>query len=124
MNPDIDVEDVTWIDANGSEMKSETWDNELTRCFGMLLDGRAQATGIKRRGGDVTLLIVFNAHPTWSNSLCPPGYHAGGWNRLIDTNDPTLPPRRFRFGAKYQVTGRSHLLFERAAPEKPHGHKA
>ena len=52
MNPDIDVKDVTWIDANGLEMKPETWDNELTRCFGMLLDGRAQATGIKRHAVD------------------------------------------------------------------------
>ena len=62
VNPDLDVKDVTWIDANGSEMTPETWDNDLTRCFGMLLDGRAQATGIKRRGDDATLLIVFNAH--------------------------------------------------------------
>ena len=29
MDPDIDVKDVTWIDANGSEMTPETWDNEL-----------------------------------------------------------------------------------------------
>ncbi len=124
MNPDIDVKDVTWIDANGSEMKPETWDNELTRCFGMLLDGRAQTTGIKRRGGDVTLLIVFNAHHDVVKFSLPRCYHAGGWNRLIDTNDPTLPPRKFRVGAKYQVTGRSLLLFERVAPEKPHGRKA
>ena len=61
-NPYIDVKDVTWIDANGSEMKPKSWDNEHTRCFGMLLDGRAQTTGIKRRGSDATLLIVFNAH--------------------------------------------------------------
>jgi glycogen operon protein len=31
----------------------------------MLLDGRAQPTGIKRRGDDATLLLVANAHPTW-----------------------------------------------------------
>ena len=32
------------------------------RCFGMLIDGRAQATGIRQRGQDATLLLVFNAH--------------------------------------------------------------
>ena len=121
MNPDIDVKDVTWIDAVGSEMTQETWDNELTRCFGMLLDGRAQATGIKRRGDDVTLLIVFNAHHDVVKFSLPPCYDASGWHRLIDTNDPALPARKFRVGASYLVTGRSLLLFERAplAERKP-----
>ena len=121
MNPDIDVKDVTWIDAVGSEMTQEAWDNELTRCFGMLLDGRAQATGIKRRGDDVTLLIVFNAHHDVVKFSLPPCYDASGWHRLIDTNDPALPARKFRVGASYLVTGRSLLLFERAplAERKP-----
>ncbi len=99
MNPDIDVKDVTWIDANGSEMTAETWDNELTRCFGMLLDGRAQATGIKRRGGDVTLLIVLNAHHDVVKFALPQCYDARGWKRLIDTNDPGLPEEEFGIGA-------------------------
>ena len=124
-DPDIDVRDVTWIDANGSEMKPETWDNELTRCFGMLLDGRAQVTGIKRRGSDVTLLIVFNAHHDVVKFSLPRCYEAYGWSRLIDTNDPDLPARKFRIGATYKVTGRSLLLFERVpAEKKPRGRGA
>ena len=62
LNPDIEVKEVEWIDANGAEMTVEGWDSSLTRCFGMLLDGRGQATGIKKRGADTSLLIVFNAH--------------------------------------------------------------
>src|SRR5271156_4813058 len=49
MNPALEVKDVSWIDANGSEMSDEAWENGL-RCFGMLLDGRGQATGLKKRG--------------------------------------------------------------------------
>ena len=30
------------------------------RCFGMLMDGRAQETGIRRRGQDATLLMILN----------------------------------------------------------------
>jgi pullulanase/glycogen debranching enzyme len=30
INPVINVKDVSWIDANGSEMKAEAWDNERT----------------------------------------------------------------------------------------------
>ncbi len=52
----------TWLNAAGAEMKAEHWDDDNARCFGMLLDGRAQATGIARRGGDATLLMIFNAH--------------------------------------------------------------
>ena len=118
MNPDIDVKDVTWINANGSELKPETWDNELTRCFGMLLDGRAQVTGIKRRGSDVTLLIVFNAHHDVVKFRLPRCYEAYHWNLQMDTNAPGLPARKFRVGHVYQVTGRSLLLFERVATKK------
>ena len=114
-NPDIEVKDVTWIDANGSEMTAETWDNDLTKCFGMLLDGRAQVSGLKKPGDDVTVLAVFNAHHDVVKFTLPETPESSGWNRLIDTNDPDLPGELFKFGAVYDVTGRSMLLFERAA---------
>ena len=114
VNPDIDVKDVSWIDANGSEMTPETWDNDLTHCFGMLLDGRAQATGVKRRGDDATLLIVFNGHHDAVKFSLPECHDASGWARVFDTNDPALPAETFGIGATYLVTGRSLLLFERA----------
>ena len=94
-------------------MKPETWDNEHTRCFGMLLDGRAQTTGIKRRGSDATLLIVFNAHHDVVKFRLPLYYEAYGWTQLIDTNAPVSPARKFRGGDAYKATGRSLLMFER-----------
>ena len=118
VNPDIDVQDVTWIDANGSEMKAETWDDDGARCFGMLLDGRAQVSGIKRRGEDGTLLIVFNAHHDLVEFTLPDCFESSGWSRLFDTNDPALPQQDFEIGAAYEVTGRSTLLFERVPYKK------
>jgi isoamylase len=112
-DPDTAVQDVAWIDAAGEEMKPETWDNELTRCFGMLLDGRARPSGVKRPGSDVTLLIIFNGHHDVVEFTLPPTAESSGWNRLIDTNDPGLASETFEFGAVYEVTGRSLLLFER-----------
>ena len=44
---DLDLKDVTWINANGKEMEDEHWGDSGMRCFGMLLDGRAQTTGIR-----------------------------------------------------------------------------
>jgi len=99
-------------------MKPETWDNGLTRCFGMLLDGRAQVSGIRKPGVDVTVLAVFNAHHDVVKFTLPRSPESSGWNRLMDTNDPDLPGQVFRFGTVYEVTGRSMLLFERAAPRK------
>ncbi len=118
MIPDLDVADVTWIDANGSQMAPETWDDERTRCFAMLLDGRAQVSGIKRQGEDGTLLIVFNAHHDLVKFTLPSCVECSGWNRLFDTNDAALPEEKFEIGAVYEVTGRSMLLFERISEEK------
>jgi glycogen operon protein len=100
-------------------MAAEAWDNG-TRCFGMLLDGRAQATGIKRRGADTSLLIAFNAHHEDVQFTLPPTYEAEGWKRLFDTTDPKLAAAQFDIdavyfdiGAVYDVTARSTALFER-----------
>jgi len=119
VNPDIDVKDVTWINADGSEMAPEVWDDERTQCLGMLMDGRAQPTGIHRRGHDATLLMVFNAHHDLVQFTLPPCFEARGWTRLLDTNDPELPIAEFDIAAVYDVTGRSLLLFERAAEPAP-----
>ena len=111
MNSDLEVKDVSWIDANGSEMTSEAWDNG-TPCFGMLLDGCGQATGIRRRGADATLLILFNAHHETVEFILPACHEADGWKRLLDTTDPQLDGSQFEIGATYEITARSMLLFE------------
>ena len=63
---------MTWINADGSEMQQANWDDPQCACFGMLLDGRAQVTGIRQRGEDATLLMVLNAlaRRAWT-SPCP-----------------------------------------------------
>ena len=45
---ELGVKDVTWINAAGTEMRPEHWADPTMHCFGMLIDGRAQATGIRR----------------------------------------------------------------------------
>jgi glycogen operon protein len=61
-NPALEVKDVTWINASGKEMQKSDWEDGKMRCFGMLIDGRAQTSGIKRQASDVTLLIVVNGY--------------------------------------------------------------
>ncbi len=117
-NETLEVKDVAWINANGSEMTAQEWGDAGMRCFGMLMDGRAQATGIRQRGQDATLLLVLNAHYDLVRFVMPDAAGGGSWTRLIDTNIPDDESAvHFKAGDPYDVTARSLLLFalERAA---------
>ncbi len=109
----LEVKDVTWINANGTEMTAENWADGNMRCFGMLMDGRARATAIVKRGEDATLLLIVNAFHDLVEFTLPECPDAGGWQRIVDTNDPQLDEARFKVGDVYGVTARSLLLFAR-----------
>lgn len=80
-------------------------------CFGMLLDGKAQATGIRKSSKDATLLLILNGHSDVVEFNLPE-YSAGGhWVLLIDTNQPDADEGAFKSKQKYGVTARSMLLF-------------
>jgi isoamylase len=111
-NEKLEVKDVAWINANGSEMTEAEWADAGMRCFGMLMDGRAQATGIRQRGRDATLLMVLNAHYDVVRFVLPEAAGGGGWTRLLDTNIPDDDSSvSFAAGDHYDVTARSLLLF-------------
>ena len=106
------VRDVTWIDATGTEMQAEQWDDERTLCFGLLLDGRAPPSAIARAGADASALLVFNAWHDAVEFTLPASPGAGAWRRVIDTAAPeTEPASSFESGTTYLVTGRSMLVF-------------
>jgi glycogen operon protein len=127
-NPKVGVKDVTWLTPLATEMTDEHWNDGHAKCFGMMLDGRAQESGIKQRGADETLLIVTNAHHDGVNFKLPDVPDGRQWVRLLDTNDPALRREPYAFGAEYTVTGRSLLVFllERngeGAPSEPRRHR-
>ena len=112
-NEDIGVKDVTWLAPDGNEMTIEQWEDSQGRCLGMLMDGRAQETGIRRPGADATLLLVVNAHHDLVNFRLPQVPDGGFWTCMVDTNQPAVRGQeRFDFDHEYAVTGRSLLLFE------------
>jgi isoamylase len=115
---DLGVRDVTWINLGGSQMSEEDWHNPALRCFGMLLDGRAQVSGIRQRGKEATLLIVFNGDHSPAEFKLPDCIGACSWSLLIDTN-VTAPEASFSFGASYLVTERSLLVFVAEANPDP-----
>ena len=111
-NEELDIKELTWLNAGGGEMMSGDWDT--AQCFGLMLDGRAQPSGIKKRGLDATLLMVFNAWHDLVGFKLPPAAEQC-WKLIIDTNlseeedeeEQCFMPERI-----YGVTGRSFLLFE------------
>jgi glycogen operon protein len=109
---EVGVKDVTWVNANGSEMTSAQWHDGGMSCFGMLLDGRAQATGIRKSSTDATLLLVFNGHGDLVEFTLPECYGAMHWSLVVDTNiEDSSAKGMFAPGDTYGVTGRSLLLF-------------
>ncbi len=111
-NEELGLKDVTWINASGAEMHPEEWDDSNMHCFGMLMDGRAQPTGIRRRGEDATLLLVLNAHHDLVEFTLPETAGGHEWSLLVDTNlVEEAESEGFATGDSYGATGRSLLLF-------------
>jgi len=117
-NEELGVKDSTWLTPSGEEMTQQHWLDSAGRCLGLLLDGRAQTSGIRRRGGEATLLVIINAHHDVVLFTLPEVTGGRDWLRLVDTNlpdeddcDPDDDAARLAFGHQYEVTGRSLLLF-------------
>ncbi|MGH8143394.1 MAG: glycogen debranching protein GlgX [Steroidobacteraceae bacterium] len=110
---ELEVKDLTWINATGAEMRAEDWADANMHCFAMLMDGRARPTGVRQRGTEATMLLVLNAHHDlvqFTLPHCPGGEH---WALVLDTNIPEQEGGgQLASGAQYAVTGRSLLLFE------------
>jgi glycogen operon protein len=108
---ELGIRDVTWINPQGVQMEVEHWQDPGLRCFGMLLDGRAQTSGIRQRGKEATILIIFNGlaeDVKFTLPECPGATH---WCLLMDTNDTDpkeTPP--CAVGEDYGVAERSVTL--------------
>lgn len=112
-NEELDVRDVSWLSPSGEAMSEEDWHDAERRCMGMLLDGRAQPTGVRRPGADSTVLLVVNAHDHDVPFVLPAADGNSQWHCLVDTSKPEQ-----HIGANIgspdnlSIPARSLLLFE------------
>ena len=112
-NDELGVKDATWFTPDAEEMETGNWSDSNAKSIGLVLDGRAQPTGIRRRGQDATLFLIMNSHYDIVQFRLPEVVGGGGWRCLIDTNQTEIDEaKHFEFGAVYDVTGRSLILFE------------
>jgi isoamylase len=112
---ELEVKDLTWINASGAEMKAEDWGDANMKCFGMMIDGRARPTGVRQRGTEAAMLLVMNAHHDLVEFTLPECPGARYWRLEIDTNIVDKPAEYSgEPGDVYGMTGRSLALFVHA----------
>jgi glycogen operon protein len=84
-------------------MQQEHWDDPRARSIGILLDGRSQASGVRERGNDQTVLILVNAFDGGVEFELPEGAWTVAFSTDLDlaTDTPAednkliAPPRSF-----------------------------
>jgi isoamylase len=103
--------DAIWLSPAGCELRQEEWDDASTRCFGVMLDSRANKhlTHLSRKA-DV-LLLVTNAHHDVVLFTLPECTDGSKWKLKLDTNQVSTVHQTFETGHQYEATGRSLLLF-------------
>jgi glycogen operon protein len=112
-NEELDIKDITWLNPNGDEMQDDHWSDGNARSIGILLDGRAPETGIRRRGGDATVLILVNAHHGAVSFKLPNTAGGHAWCAVIDTNEPNRDDTTaYAFDAEFEVGQRSLVVLE------------
>jgi isoamylase len=119
---ELGVRDVTWIGMSGEQMSEEDWQAPSLHCFGTLLDGRAQTSGIKRPGREATILIVVNGRESPMEFTLPECTGNCRWSLLVDTQEEEPAEcAMFDVGTRYPVAGRSLLVFARESEANESG---
>src|ERR1700737_3381774 len=68
-------------------MTDELWKDSDLHSIGMLIDGRAQPTGVRERGSDATILLLFNGHHEGVGFTLPPTIEGDEWHLLLNTSN-------------------------------------
>ena len=112
------VKDVAWLDPDGREMNDEAWNAPFVRSLGMLLSGHA-IEEVNERGEPIvgdSLLVLISAHTEHVPFTLPGLEHDQKWLRLVDTADPEAHEHPFSGGGRYQLQGRSLVVFKVTPP--------
>jgi isoamylase len=107
----LGLKDVTWIHPSGVEMTEDMWKDSSLRCFGMLLDGRAQPTGLRERGSEATLLLIFNGSAESGKFVMPAVVEATGWRWILDTTETAQTHRTCQPGEAVELIDRTVSLY-------------
>ncbi|MDF4004165.1 glycogen debranching protein GlgX [Luteibacter sp. PPL552] len=82
---DSGVRDIVWLAPDGNEANDAHWTDANARSIAALLDGRAQQTGVRKPGTDVSLLVLING---WSEGVAfhlPAHDDCQSWSVVLST---------------------------------------
>jgi isoamylase len=119
-NEDLGVKDVSWLQSSGAEMADDQWKDENLHSIGMLIDGRAQPTGVRERGCDATILLFLNGHHEPVGFTLPPAIDGDQWHLLLNTAiDPKALGKISGAGDTVQMESRSMAVYVMERTESP-----
>ena len=112
-NEEAGVKDLTWLNPSGAEMQAQDWEDASARSVGLLLEGRAQASGVREHAQDASLLIVVNSYHEGVSFVLPDD-DAGAlhWKLVLSTDDGLDRSSVPRDAAEFLAPPRSLSVFE------------
>ena len=83
------VTDIAWFKPDGGEMDEEAWQQSFGKALGLYINGSAlrDRDPDGRPVRDASFLLLFNAHAEPVMFTLPASNWAGGWTRVIATDD-------------------------------------
>ncbi|WP_253272892.1 hypothetical protein [Halomonas sp. PR-M31] len=110
---ELGLKEVTWLTPQAEEMSVERWEDPQARSLGLLLDGRARPSGIRRAGVDVTLLLLFNANHEQESFVLPEVPDSDNWICRLDTQQGLdVANQHYDVGDGYPVAAHSLVMLE------------
>ena len=109
---EMGVKDVSWLQSSGEEMTEEKWKDVNLHSLGVILDGRAQSTGLRERGSDATVLMLINGHHEDVEFTMPPAIEGDEWHLLLQTEKSAKVKGKVALpGEKRSMANRSMAVY-------------
>ncbi|MDX2185859.1 MAG: glycogen debranching protein GlgX [Opitutaceae bacterium] len=113
------VKDITWFNADGSEMSDEAWAADYAKVIGVQLAGDAMHLRDERGQAlsDDTFLLYFNSFHNDLEIILPPA-DATTWSPIIDTSQESGFPEgkpSLQAGGKILLPARSLMVLRRSS---------
>ena len=107
------VKDLTWLNPSGAEMQEADWIDAGARSVGLVLEGKAQHSGVREHANDATLLILINAwHEGVSFKLPDDEQTPLHWKLMVSTDEALDRESVPKGSTEFLAPPRSVTVFE------------
>ena len=107
------VKDLTWLNPSGAEMQEGDWTDAGARSVGLVLEGKAQHSGVREHANDATLLILINAwHEGVSFKLPDDEQTPLHWKLMVSTDEALDRESVPKGSTEFLAPPRSVTVFE------------